>query len=168
MQLTQSPNYDVRYSIVTDLSYLRSWLSTPEVMKWYPPGDEKELENFVQVWIGFCRFSASLTATFEKTPVAMATLFLMPYRKVAHHCMFQIVVDPHFQKKGVGLSLLKNLKHLAKTYFHLEIMHTEIFEGCPAISLFKKTDFRQFAKQENYVKENGKYLSRLLWECDLT
>ena len=53
----------------------------------------------------------------------------MPYKKVAHHCLFKIVVDPKHQRKGIGRALLKNLKHLAKTYFHLELMHIEVFEG---------------------------------------
>lgn len=167
MQLIESSEYDVRYSNMTDMPYLRSWLSDPKIMQWYPPSDERELENFVQVWMGFCRFSASLTATFEKMPIAMGTLFLMPYRKVAHHCMFQLIVDPNFQKKGIGFSLLKNLKHLAKSYFRLEIMHTEVFESCPICFLFQKSNFRQFGRQENYVKENGKYLARLLWDCEL-
>lgn len=158
---------DIRYTFVTDTSYLRSWLHHPDVQKWFPVSEEKEIDDAVQCWIGFSRYSSSLTATLNGTPVGIATLFLMPYRKVAHHCLFKLIVDPKHQRKGIGFSLLKNLKHLAKNYFHLDLMHIEVFEGNPFVRLLEKQDFYEFARQEHFVKEEGKYLARLLYESNL-
>jgi ribosomal protein S18 acetylase RimI-like enzyme len=97
----------------------------------------------------------------------MATLFLMPYRKISHHALFKVVVDPKFQRQGIGSSLLKNLKHLAKNYFRLELIHIEVFEGNPLISVLKKSGFHEFARQENYFKDGGQYYARLLYEVFL-
>ncbi len=91
----------------------------------------------------------------------------MPYRKVAHHCLFKLVVDPRYQRQGIGRSLLKNLKHLAKTYFHLEFMHIEVFEGNPFIHLLKEFHFQEFARQDRFVKDAGKYSARILYESFL-
>jgi putative acetyltransferase len=129
--------------------------------------DEKEVEDAVQCWIGFCRYSCSLTATVNGEPCGIGTLFLMPYRKVAHHCLFKVIVDPKYQKQGVGTSLIKNLKHLAKNYFKLELMHIEVFEGNPLIPILKKLDFHEFARQERFVKEGDQYLTRVLLESNL-
>lgn len=167
-KLTDSPDFDIRYTQVTDAPSLRKWLSAPGMLHWFPMATEREVENAIAVWIGFCRINASLTATYKGEPCGIGTLFLMPYRKVAHHCLFKMIVDPQFQRQGVGTALLRNLKHLAKNYFRLELMHIEIFEGNPIQLLLKKQGFREFAKQKHYVKEeSGDYLGRILMETDL-
>lgn len=161
------PGYDIRYTYITDISYLRQWVKTSGVLHWFPMSTEKEVEDALQCWIGFCRWSSSLTATINHVPCAIATLFLMPYKKVAHHCVFKIIVDPKWQRKGIGFSLLKNLKHLAKNYFHLEMINIEVFEGNPIVELLKKHGFYEFARQEKFVKEEEKYLARILMETKL-
>ncbi|MGC1878177.1 MAG: GNAT family protein [Rhabdochlamydiaceae bacterium] len=161
------PGLDIRYTYVTDTPYLRDWLLDPEVQKWFPVSEEKEIEDAIQCWIGFSRYSSSLTATLAGTPCGIGTLFLMPYRKVAHHCIFKIVVDPKHQRKGIGTSLLKNLKHLAKNYFHLDLIHIEVFEGNPFIHLLKKFDFHEFARQDRFVKDKEGYKGRVLLESSL-
>lgn len=159
--------FDIRYTYVTDTPYLRDWLHHSAVQKWFPVSEEKEIEDAIQCWIGFSRYSSSLTATVNGTPCGVGTLFLMPYRKVAHHCLFKLVVDPKHQRKGIGSSLLKNLKHLAKNYFHLDLIHIEVFEGNPFIRLLQKFDFHEFARQERFVKDKDVYLSRILFESFL-
>jgi len=63
--------------------------------------------------------------------------------------------------------LLKNLKHLAKNYFRLELMHIEVFDGNPFIHLLKEFDFEEFARQEKFVKDKDRYLSRILYQSYL-
>ncbi len=159
--------FDIRYTHLTDGPHLRDWLLLPEVQRWFPVSEEKEINDAVQCWVGFCRYNSSLTATIEGVPCAIGTLFLMPYRKVAHQCIFKMVVDPKYQKKGIGRSLLKNLKHLAKEQFHLELMHIEVFDQNPFIHLLKQFDFHEFAKQERFVKDQEQYLTRILYESHL-
>ncbi len=161
------PGLDIRYTYVTDTPYLRDWLHNPEVQKWFPVSEEREIEDAIQCWIGFSRYSSSLTATLNGTPCGIGTLFLMPYRKVAHHCLFKLVVNPKQQRKGIGSSLLKNLKHLAKNYFHLDLIHIEVFEGNPFIGLLQKFDFHEFARQERFVKDQDGYKGRVLFESFL-
>jgi RimJ/RimL family protein N-acetyltransferase len=161
------PGLDIRYTYVSDTPYLRDWLLKPEVQKWFPVSEEREIEDAVQCWIGFSRYSSSLTATLNGSPCGIATLFLMPYRKVAHHCLFKLVVDPKHQRKGIGSALLKNLKHLAKNYFHLDLIHIEVFEGNSFIRLLQKFDFYEFARQERFVKDKDGYKARILLESSL-
>lgn len=158
---------DIRYTHITDEAYLRGWLMNPQLQHFLPVSNEQEVGNTVQCWLGFCRYSASLTATLNGTPCGIATLFLMPYQKVSHHCLFKMIVDPIHQKKGVGNSLLKNIIHLGKAYFKLEEIYTEVLEENPLIHLLHKYDFYQFAKQEDYVKENNQYYARLLFGISL-
>lgn len=166
-KVTHSKKYDIRYSDLRDLETLRTWMKTKGMLHWFPPASAEELENFLNIWISFSRYNAALTAVYQDTPVGMGVLFLMPYRKVAHQCMFQLIVDPQFQKQGVGSSLVKNLKHLAKTQFRQEYMYAEIFDESPLIELLKKHGFTELARQEKYVKEKQRYFPRIIMGCDL-
>ncbi len=162
------PGYDIRYMHLQDASYLREWLLFPGMLHHFPMSDEKEVDDMVQSWMGFCRYNCGLTAVINDIPCAMGVLFLMPYRKVAHHCIFNMIVDPKWQKQGIGKSLLKNLKHLAKNYFRVELMLIDIFVDNPLHSLLEKQGFCEIVRQEDYVKEDGLYRVRILMEGDLT
>ncbi len=157
--------YDIRYSSTVDEPYLKKWILNPEMGKWYPPSSNADVEGFVRNWIGFSRFKCSLTAIYENAPVGIATIFLMPYIKVAHLCMLYMAVDPEFQRRGIGGSLVKNILHLAKTKFtRLESMHVEVFEGCPIIGLLEKQGFKKIVTQKNYVKFSDGFKGREIFE----
>lgn len=165
--MTDIPHFDIRYTYATDLSFLREWMETPGMLKWFPMQTEKEVEDALQCWIGFCRWSSSLTATVNQVPCGIGTLFLMPYKKVAHQCLFKIIVDPKWQKKGIGEALIRNLKHLAKNYFRLEMIATEVFDDNPLIHLLLKNGFTEIFRQEKYVKDGDQYKARVFLEARL-
>ncbi len=162
--MTELPGFDIRYTQLSDTPYLRKWMKNEAVLKWFPMTAEQDVENAIQCWMGFVRWNASLTATIDQVPCGLATLFLMPYKKVAHHALLKIVVDPEKQRKGVGYALIKNLKHLAKEYFHLEMLVAEIFEGNPLFFLLKKSNFHELFRQKKYVKEGKVYKDKICLE----
>lgn len=158
------PDYDIRYSEMEDLIFLKECFSLPHACDDYPFG-AAEMDDALKNWIGFSKFKASLTATIQDAPCAVGTLFLMPYRKVAHHCSFYLMVDPKERNKGVGTSMVRNLLHLAKTRFRLESVHVEVFEPAPLLPILERLKFALFARQERYMKmEDRTYRARLLLE----
>lgn len=161
------PGLDVRYTYVTDIGKLREWVSNPSALQWFPMKTEKEIEDALQCWIGFCRWSSSLTVTINHVPCAIGTLFLMPYRKVAHQALFKVIVDPKWQRRGIGTTLVRNLKHLAKNYFHLDLLAIEIFEGNPIKALLEKQEFKEIFIQDHFVKEDSLYRARIYMEAEL-
>lgn len=162
--MAETFDFDIRYSDLGDGSYLKSWLSSKEDMRWFPISTEKEMEEYARNWIGFSRFKASLTATHNGHPCAIGTLFLMPYKKVAHESMLYMIVDPAHRRKGVGTSLLNNLLNLAENYFSIEGINIELYEGCPLVPLLEKKGFTLYAKQDRFVKEEKGYRARLLMD----
>ena len=160
-------NFDLRYTDPADLEYLKRWVSHPDILKWMPMGSDKEIEDAANCWIGFYRFKCSLTAVVDGIPCGMGTLFLMPYRKVAHQAMCKIVVDPSFQRRGIGTSIVKNLKQLAKNYFSLEFLNFEVFEHNPLIKILENQGFQEIVRQDNYVKDGENYYARIVLEVDL-
>ena len=158
---------EIRYTYITDLPTLRKWVTETAVQRWLPIEGDIEREGFLQSWMGFSRYSASLTATCEGKPCGMGTLYLLPYQKVAHRALFQLVVDPGHVRQGIGTTLLRNLKHLARNYFHLEWMQIDLISGNPAQYLLEKQGFRLFTRQEGYFKDGYGLHARLSYEAHL-
>jgi len=163
----EDASYDIRFSTTNEEPLVKKWLLDESTRLWYPPSSEADVEAFVRNWVGFSRHKSSLTATYNGQAIGMGTLFLMPYIKVAHLCMFYMVVAPEYQRKGVGGSLLRNLKHLAKTRFRLESMHCEVFDGAPIIGLLEKNAFEEVVKQEHFVKFPDQFKARIIFETQL-
>lgn len=165
--ITQEESYEIRYTTAADEPFVKECVLIPEIRQWYPPSSDLDVEGFVRNWVGFSRFRSSLTALYKNELIGVATIFLMPYVKVAHLAMMYMVVAPKFQRKGVGASLVRNIKHLAKTRFRLESMHLEVWDGCPIIGLLQKHGFREIVRQENFVQFPNEYRARLVLEVDL-
>lgn len=162
--ITLSEDFQIRYTDATDETYLRHWLSSQEVMQWFCVSNAEEAEELVKIWISYSRFKCSLTATYRGIPCGIGTLFLMPYVKLIHQSMVYLIVDPKMQKKKVGTALVRNLDHLAATYFKLERMHYEVFGKNPLMDLLQKQGYHKQFSQEKYVKDKQGYLSRTVLE----
>lgn len=161
--MTTPSDFDIRFSQMEDLPFLKEWFDSPSSCDPYPFEFENR-EEALKNWIGFSKYKASLTGTLKEVPCAVGTLFLMPYKKVAHHCSFYLIVSPEHRRKGIGTSMVRNLLHLAKTRFRLEGVHVEVYEPSPLLPLLQKLSFEPFAKQEGFVKIEGKVQPRVLLE----
>ncbi|MEN9654644.1 MAG: hypothetical protein RL235_756 [Chlamydiota bacterium] len=161
--MSETSDFDIRYSESQDLEPLLQWFSDPTSADAYP-FDYEEREWSLKNWIGFAKFKASLTATVNNVPCAIGTLFLMPYRKVAHHCGFFLIVDPAFRRRGIGTSMMRNLEHLAKTKFRLESLHADLYEPSLLLPILLKLGYEVLAKQEDFVVINGVGCARILVE----
>jgi putative acetyltransferase len=155
--------FDIRYSELDDLAPLTQWIDEPEGTDPFP-FDESEKGEALKNWIGFSRYKASLTGTLSDVPCAVGTLFLMPYRKVAHHAGFYLIVDPAHRRRGIGTSMVRNLLHLAKSRFRLESVHAEIYDPNPLLSIVHRLGFIEFARQEDFVRLKGEPHARVLLE----
>ncbi len=164
IDLTNSPEFQIRYTDANDESELKQILSDPRILPFFPMSDEKEVDDMVKIWIGYSRYKCCLTALYQGQVVGFGALFLMPYVKLIHHSMVYLVVDPEFQRKGVGTSLVRNLDHLAKNYFKIQRMQYEVFGKTPLIELLEKQGYQQIFTQNRYVKDGDHYLPRIILE----
>ena len=77
-------------------------------------------------------------------PCGLSTLYLQPYRKLAHQCEFGIIVGAGHRNMGVGGDLIKNIMHLGKTHFHIELLHLQVYAENPVIRLYRRCGFREY------------------------
>jgi putative acetyltransferase len=159
---------DIRYTEPSDAPYLYKWLQEPGILRWFPMIDNPEIEDAVNRWISFSRYRCSLTAVIDGVPCGLATLYLQPYRKLKHQCEFGIIVDLNYRNRGVGTDLLKNLIHLAKNYFNIELLHLQVYTDNPARRLYERFGFKEFGMQAHWIKEDdGSYTGRTFMEREI-
>lgn len=164
-QIQKDPSpIEIRYTEVGDAKYLKQWLLQPDVAHGFPMDDEIEVEDAVNRWISFYRYKCSLTATIDGVPCGLATLYLQPYRRLAHQCEMGIVVGDDNRAKGIGTQLMTSLMQLAKENFHIELLHLQVFAENPAVRFYRRFGFKEFGRQPHWVKQDGVYLGRIFME----
>ncbi len=160
-------NLTIRFGEEADQKYLVDWLLQPGVLEWFPLADLREVEDAARIWVSYHKYNAVLTSLWDGVPCGIANLYLQPYKKLAHQCLFAIIVDEKYRGKGVGAKLLRELMQLAKERFQIELLHLEVYQGNPAINLYRRLGFQEYGVQRHFVKEGGKYLSKILMQKTL-
>lgn len=155
---------DVRYTEPSDAPYLKKWLMEPGILRWFPMHDEVEIDDAVVRWIAFSKYRCSLTILKDGVPCGIATLYLQPYKKLAHQCEFGIIVGEGYRNQGIGNYLLKNLLHFAKEQFKIELIHLQVYAENPAINFYHRFGFREFGRQNQWIKEEDRYVGRIFME----
>ncbi len=153
-----------RFTETGDDKYLAQWLSEPGILRWFPCEDKAEVEDTVRMLVSFSKWRCSLTLLVDGVPSGIAILFLHAYRKIAHQCLFGIIIDEKQRNKGYGTQLIDQLVHLAQESFKLKVLYLEVFEGNPAISLYRRFGFNEVGFQKYWLKQNGKYQAKVTME----
>lgn len=147
-----------------DLELLKKWLLDPLILRWFPMFNEREVDDAAKIWVGYSKMGAGLTALWNGEPCGMFNLYIQSFKKLAHTCLFSIIVDENFRKKGIGKALIEEGEKLAKDKFMIEILHLEVYEGNPAKRLYERLGYQSYASQEHFIKDRGEYLSKIFMQ----
>lgn len=139
-------------------------LLQPDMLKYFPMYDMREIDDSIRVWEIFCKKGASLTALKDGEPAGLAYLNIQAYKKFAHQCLITIAVDEQFRNQGIGTALLQELFTLAKGEFSLELLHLEVYETNPAIRLYKRLGFVEFGTHPKFIKEQEHYVGKIFMQ----
>lgn len=156
---------DIRYSRGLDELYLMHWLKNPANLVYLPCSGDEEIKNFSRSWMYYSSKKAGLSLVEHDRCLGMGVLILMPYDKVKHHAVLQIVMDPKINDMTYQVLLIKNMIHLAKNYFQLEALYIEHIGPEKALDVFKEYGFKEYAVQKGYIE--GPYPDKILLECFL-
>lgn len=139
----------------------------PGSRDWFPLYDLREVEDAARIWVSYYKMGALVTALCDGVPCGIANLYIQPYKKLAHQCLFAIIVDQKYRGRGIGTKLLGDLIELGRNTFHLKMIHLEVYEGNPAIHLYERMGFAQYGAQPHFIKEAGRYLTKIFMQKKL-
>ena len=148
-------------------TYLAKWLADPAILRWFPMTDAREIDDAVKIWMGYTKFQACFTAYENGAVVGMSILYIQPYQKFAHQCLFAIIVDEKHRNKGIGKALMQHMIDAAKNQFKIEILHLEVYAGNPAIRLYERMGFKEFGRQPKFIKQDGEYIDKIMMQKQL-
>lgn len=156
-----------RFSQDSDSVFLKKWLNDPEVLHWFPMEGEKEIDDSVRIWVDYAKKEMGLTALWNGDPCGMAVIYIQNYRKLAHTCLFSIIVEKDHRGHGVGRCLIEGLIKLCKNTFHVENLHLEVYEENPAVHLYTKMGFTPFGIHRCFTREDGKCRAKIFMQKKL-
>lgn len=157
----------IRLAGEQDTDVLKKWLLDPVILKWFPMFNEREVDDAVRIWIGYSKMGAGLTAEWNGMPCGMFNLYIQPFKKLAHTCLFSIIVDENLRGKGIGQVLIEEGQKLAKEKFGIEILHLEVYKGNPAQRLYERMGFVCFGEQKHFIKDNSEYIAKIFMQKTL-
>jgi ribosomal protein S18 acetylase RimI-like enzyme len=155
----------IRYGKKEDEPHMIRWLMEPGVLRWFPMSDLREVQDSSKIWFSYTDQKAVITAVVDGKICGSAILYISPFKKFAHQCLFAIIVDKDYRGKKIGSRLLDELFTLAKNRFSIEILHLEVYRENPAINLYKRTGFSEYGVQKNFLKESdGSYRDKIFMQ----
>ncbi len=157
----------IRFAQEGDAPFLTKWLSQPYAMQWFPMCNEREVEDAVRVWISYSKLRAGITACYNGEPVGMSNVYVSPYKKLASQALFSLIVAEPCRGQGVGFAILTELMRLAKEEHHIELLHLEVYDQNPAIFLYQKMGFKEYARHPRFLKLDGVYTDKILMQRKL-
>ena len=159
---------EIRPAVIEEASYLTKWLTDPSILKWFPMCDAREIDDAVRIWMGYTKFESCFTAYLNGIPVGMSILYLQPYQKFSHQCLFAIIVDEKHRNQGIGKALIETMIEAARDKFKIEVLHLEVYQGNPAIRLYERMGFQVYGRQPKFIKMDGQYFDKIMMQKDLT
>lgn len=155
---------EIRPAVPEDGASLIKWLNDPGILKWFPMIDSREIEDSVRIWVSYAKLQACFTACVEGAIVGMSILYIQPYKKFSHQCLFAIIVDERFRNRGIGKALIEHMTTQARDQFHIEILHLEVYNGNPAIHLYERMGFREYGRHPHFIKLGEEYFDKILMQ----
>ena len=153
----------------SDAEYLSQYLMEPEVLRYYPMSNMAEVQESIKIWKQYGRRGNAFTAEVNYKPAGMAIIYVNTFQKLSRQCLFAIVVGDKYRGKGVGTKLMKHLMHKAKHDFGVYNLHLEVYDGNPAISLYKRLGFTEYGVHEKFMREqtSDRKRKKIMMEIDL-
>lgn len=159
---------NIRFSELSDAKHMRKWLDDQSVLKWFPMDSGPEIDDSINVCMSYVKSKAILTAEYKNQVCGIACLYIQGFKKIAHQCLFVIILDKEYRGKGIGQKLMSELMKLAKERFQIKILHLEVYDTNPAIYFYERLGFEKYGYQKNFVKQkDGTYLGKTMMKKHL-
>jgi len=161
---------ELRPTLASDVQFLiDTFVNEPEIISGFPMTNEAEIKDSCNIWMEMALKGMGLTMEIDGQIAGLITLYVPLYKKLAKTSLFSIVVSKSFRRQNVGTRLIHAIEKLGKEKYGLKIIHLEVYEkNEAAIKLYTKLSYQYVGSQEKFIKEEGRYFSKILMEKRLS
>ncbi|NGX31759.1 MAG: Amino-acid acetyltransferase [Chlamydiae bacterium] len=156
---------NARFATEDDVKDVFKWLKDPKISPFLQVELEKEIEDLARMMCEYGNKKTSIVLEDEGVLVGIATLQLLPFIKIHHHCTLFLLIDPKKRQQGYGKTLLQEIEKIADT-LKLERIELELYEN-PYQKWFEKHGFKPYLRQEDYLIVGGQKRARILLKKEL-
>lgn len=161
-------SFHVRPSVLEDAKEWYQWFRTGDILKWFPMTTQWEIEDAINISMSYMGQNGVFSIEKEGELCGIANIYINTMEKLKHQALFAIVIKEEFRGQGVGTHLTRHIIHEAKHNLGIKLLHLEVYEGNPAIHLYKKLGFVQYGLHKKFIKdENGEYHAKILMQKKL-
>lgn len=158
----------IRQGVEADTPALSQILNDPEVLKYYPMSNSKEVDEALKVWNYYMRQGSVYAVDFDNQTAGLAVVYVSSYQKLKRQALFAIVIGKKFRGKGLGTKLMHHVIDEAKNKWGIKLLHLEMYEGNPARSLYDRLGFKYYAEHKRFLKDaEGNYRSKVMMQLEL-
>ena len=168
MNKIENERINIRKGVEADMPALSQILNDPEVLKFYPMSNSKEVTEALKVWNYYMRQGSVYAVDIDHKTAGLAVVYVSSYKKLKRQALFAIVVGKKFRGKGVGTKLMEHIIDEAKNVWGIKLLHLEMYEGNPARSLYDRFGFKFYAEHKRFLKDaEGNYRSKVMMQLEL-
>jgi len=142
----------IRPMVIDDLEWVRVERNRPENNKWFRQDHDITPEEQAE-W-----FKTTTMKSFiiddNRGVVALSN-----FDDTARKCEFSIMVSPENRNQGYATRALKELLFYAFNALDMNMVYSDVFEGNPAMSLYKSIGFKEYGLKPNWYFKDGKYIN---------
>ena len=153
---------EIRHTKPTDEAYLKKWLLAENTLRGFPMQTEAEVDDNLKMWMQYARYGCALTAELKGEIVGGCVLYVQPYKKLVHGCLFAIVVDDTKRGLGIGTQLLETMMRYAKESLKIKQLHLEVYDGIKAYTLYKRMGFVEYGREKDCLRDRGESIDKIL------
>ena len=167
-KMIEDQRITIRKMLEGDAGKLEEILNEPEVQAFYPMCNAREVTDALRIWDFYRKFGSVYTILVDECPAGFVVLYVSSYQKLRRQALFAIIVGREFRGKGLGTKLLAHVIERAKNEFGIKLLHLEMYEKNPALSLYERFGFQHYAEHKKFLKEpNGDYKSKIMMQLKL-
>lgn len=152
-------------NIKRDSPYLKKFLLEPDVLRYFPMVNEREVDDAVRIWISYAKQEACFTLLKNEIPIGICTIYPHYAKKILHQSLLSIIVTQQERGKGYGKYMLDYLEEVARNKFGMKLLHLEVYENNPAQRLYERQGYEVYGVHKNFLKEgDGIYKDKILMQ----
>lgn len=143
---------------LSDIEWVRRNRNNPENMKWFR--QDHRISFLEQLWWFFTNTMDSSVIWDGEERVGVVALSHID--RIAKKCEFSIMISDKHKKMGHGKKAMKELLDYAFNGLGMNQVYSDVFEGNPAIKMYKKMGFKVYGIFPHWYLKSGEYVTSVL------